>query len=147
MQAAYFALSFLLMGTAVAQTQAPENSKPSNPPAEMTYKGELVDAGCASSGASPTSSAAAESSSQAPKTKNRAPAGGSACAPSASTAEFALRLEDGRTLKFDSVGNVRAQEALKAKKKWSDQASAGKPVHAKVHGMVTGDALTVLSID
>jgi len=72
---------------------------------------------------------------------------GSGCTASASTSQFALQLKDGRTLRFDSVGNMRAQEAFKSKKKWSDAATSGKAISAKASGVLNGETLTVTSID
>jgi endonuclease YncB( thermonuclease family) len=69
------------------------------------------------------------------------------CPVSANTNAFALKMKDGRVLKFDDVGNSRASEALKTKTKWTTAASNNKPVKAKVSGMVTGDTITVMSID
>ena len=127
MRAACLIIPALVIASALAQTQKPSAS---SQPAEVTYKGTLVDAGCASSGNTATNNTA-----------------GGSCAPSANTSQFAIRLADGRTLKFDSVGNMRAQDALKARKKWTDAAAAGKPVRVKVHGMMSEDTLTVTSID
>jgi cytoskeletal protein RodZ len=70
-----------------------------------------------------------------------------ACTPSASSAAFALKLEDGRVVKFDSVGNMRAQEAFKNKKKWQEMASSGKPIHVKASGMMSDDKLVVMSVN
>ena len=67
-----------------------------------------------------------------------------ACAVSPATALFALRLPDGRTLPFDSIGNDRVR---KRKNKWVGAASSGKPVQAKVSGAVLGDKLLVVSIN
>jgi hypothetical protein len=67
-----------------------------------------------------------------------------ACAVSPATALFALRLQDGRVLAFDSIGNDRVR---KRKNKWVGAASSGKPVQAKVSGAVLGDKLLVLSIN
>jgi hypothetical protein len=67
-----------------------------------------------------------------------------ACAVSPATALFALRLQDGRVLPFDSIGNDRVR---KRKNKWVGAASSGKPVQAKVSGTVLGDKLLVLSIN
>ena len=72
---------------------------------------------------------------------------GQTCSVSSNTSQFALKLEDGRTLRFDSVGNVRAQDAIKNKKKWNEAAGAGKPIRAKVMGFMTGDKLLVTSIN
>jgi hypothetical protein len=113
-------------------------SKPSNKPAELktqTYKGTLMDASCAGSGKeSSGGKAAAAGQSQ-------------DCKVSASTKEFVLRTDSAETLRFDSVGNARAEEAIKNKKKWSTDAAAGKPIRAKVVANANGDKLTVMSIN
>jgi hypothetical protein len=77
---------------------------------------------------------------------NRA-ASGDACGVSASTTRFALKMKDGKTIPFDSVGNERAQLAIKNKKKWTEAAQAGKTVNAKVSGAMSGEKLTVVSIN
>jgi hypothetical protein len=122
-----------------AQRPSADASKPSNAQlAELktqTYKGTLMDASCA--GASKESSggkAAGADQSQ-------------GCKVSASTKEFALRTDSAETLRFDSVGNARAEEAIKNKKKWSTDAAAGKPIRAKVSANANGDKLTVMSIN
>ncbi|MBV9745057.1 MAG: hypothetical protein JO099_14945 [Acidobacteriia bacterium] len=66
------------------------------------------------------------------------------CSISRETAAFALRLADGHMLRFDSVGNLRAE---KAKKRWVAKASAGKSIRAKVTGAISGDDLIVVSIE
>ncbi|HWQ53833.1 MAG TPA: hypothetical protein VN442_09110 [Bryobacteraceae bacterium] len=68
------------------------------------------------------------------------------CPVTASTSAFALKMNDGRVVGFDSVGNQRAQEAIKNKKKWSEATTSGKPIKAKVDGVLTGDKLLVVSI-
>jgi hypothetical protein len=68
------------------------------------------------------------------------------CAISADTAMFAIRLGDGRTLRFDSVGNLRAQNA-KFKNRWVDKTVAGKKIRAKVTGAIAGDGLIVASVE
>lgn len=108
------------------------------------YRGTLVDASCAA-GTGAGAAASADSSGGTQKKSKGAPAGG--CSVSSSTSQFALQMQDGRTVKFDSVGNMRAQTALKEKKKWSEAASAGKPIRAKVGGTITGEKLTVVSVD
>jgi hypothetical protein len=132
-----------------AQTKASStagNQGKNENPAELktqTYKGTLVDASCAGGGAT----AAAPASQQTAAADRSAAADSShGCTLSSSTKEFALRTKDGQTLRFDSVGNDRAEEALRNKKKWSESVSAGKPIQVKVQGAVTGDKLTVLSI-
>jgi hypothetical protein len=57
-----------------------------------------------------------------------------------------MKLNDGRTVKFDLVGNQRAQDALKNDKRWSKDLQAGKPIHATVSGALSGDKLIVSSI-
>ena len=61
--------------------------------------------------------------------------------------EFALRTDSAETRRFDSVGNARAEEAIKNKKKWSNDAAAGKPIRAKVSANANSDKLTVMSIN
>ena len=137
----------LLIGVAWAQKPADQgspsrdqkrSSAAASKPAELktqTYRGTLMDAACA--GASEKSSgskAAVADQSQ-------------GCKVSASTKEFALRTDSGETLRFDSVGNGRAEEAIKNKKNWSTDAAAGKPIRAKVIANANGDKLTVMSIN
>jgi len=134
-------------------------------PAEMktqTYSGTLVDASCAGSGAASgagssggstattsTSATPASTSSKSASADRAAapPEGGQSCSASASTTKFALKTKDGQTLTFDDVGNLRTQEAFKNRKKWSDSASANKPLRVKASGVVNGDRLTVMSIN
>lgn len=145
-------------------------------PAEMktqTFKGVLTDASCAMPGsAARTGStqpgsqtpAAADRTETAPSETrtseemrqgdaNRTTAGGhtqmgqtQSCPVTASTSAFALKLNDGRVVGFDSVGNQRAQDAIKNKKKWNEASTSGKPIKAKVDGVLTGDKLLVVSI-
>ena len=137
----------VLIVAAWAQTPADQGSRSNDQkrssaaaikPAELktqTYRGTLLDAACA--GASQKSSggkAAVADQSQ-------------GCKVSASTKEFALRTDSADTLRFDSVGNARAEEAIKNKKKWSSDVAAGKPIRAKVTANANGDKLTVMSID
>jgi len=127
----------------------------------QNYSGTLADATCGAAGAatpaaaSPAASdpAAASGAAEKPKTTagdaNRATTSGQgqACSVSASTSQFALKLKDGQVVKFDDVGNQRALEALKSKKKWTDGAAAQKPIHASASGVLNGDRLTVVSIN
>jgi hypothetical protein len=98
---------------------------------------------------SETQSAANRQTTPAPEgTANRAAsdsASGS-CSVSASTSTFAMKLEDGRTLPLDMVGNDRAKEQIQKNKKWTEAASSGKPIHAKVSGVESGEKLVVSSI-
>jgi hypothetical protein len=118
----------------------------------QSYAGTLVDASCAgSTGGSAAADRSTKDESQA-KSGAGAKAGKSAggdqsCMASANTTQFAVKLNDGRTLKFDAVGNERAHEALKTRKKWTDAIASGKPIRVKTNGMTNGDQLTVLTID
>jgi len=120
----------------------------SNRPAEMktqSYSGTLMDASCAGSTSATTSSTPATASGSADRA---APSADNAsCTVSASTTQFAIKTKDGQTVKFDDVGNMRAQEALKAHKKWTESAAANKPVRVKASGVLNGDVLTVVSIN
>ena len=120
----------------------------------QSYKGTLVDASCMSStGTAPASNNASDVPKQSPKEQNTevnrstsAANAGQSCAVSASTNQFALKLDDGRTVPFDSVGNLRVQQALKDKKKWNEAIGSGKPIRAKVSGFMADDKLMVISI-
>jgi hypothetical protein len=118
----------------------------------QTYSGTLMDASCAKSGSadttsttSPTGSSTGATASAATSSADRAT--NQDCAVSASTTQFALKLKDGNTLRFDDVGNARVQEAMKTRKTWSDSASTSKPIRAKANGVLNGDKLTVLSVN
>lgn len=126
------------------------------------YSGTLMDASCANSGTGNAASTApsnenaggvaATNPSQPTGTKSEANRTntadqGATCNVSSSTTQFAIKMKDGQVVKFDDIGNQRAQEALKAKKKWTDAASANKPVHVSVTGMMSGDRLLVTSIN
>jgi hypothetical protein len=107
-------------------------------PAELktqAYKGTLLDASCAGAGkeSSGRTAAAADQS--------------QGCKVSANTKEFALRTDSAETLRFDTVGNARAEEAIRNKKKWSSDVAAGKPIRATVIANANGDKLTVMSIN
>jgi len=114
----------------------------------QTYSGTLVDASCAG-GASTAPTPAGSTAGEAAKPAAAAAPSDSkqGCALSASATQFALQTKDGQTLRFDDVGNSRVQEAMKAHKKWGDNATANKPVRVKVHGVLNGDKLTVMSVD
>jgi hypothetical protein len=176
----------LACGLAVAQADSPQSTQPATQPAATTpssgaststapssgaitlanvrsWRGTLIDAGCA--GGTASSPAAESGNAEAKETKsadsdspdakaakphknhrNRTgPSQAQACSVSNSTTAFALKTKDGQTLKFDAVGNNRAAEELKAK--WAQSLSAGKPIHAKVSGSINGDTVTVTSVD
>jgi len=50
-------------------------------------------------------------------------------------------------MRFDGVGNARAQEAMKTKKGWQNATSANKPINVKARGVESGDKLVVMSIN
>ena len=62
---------------------------------------------------------------------------------SASSSEIGMKLEDGKTVRFDMVGNQRAQDLLKNDKRVEQDISANKPIRAKVSGVLNGDKLIV----
>jgi hypothetical protein len=95
----------------------------------QTYTGNVVDAVCATHTGTAVSPGPPDDR----------------CDVSLATALFALRLQDGRILQFDSVGNERVRNAHR-KNKWVATASSGKPVQVKVSGAVLGDKLIVVSI-
>jgi hypothetical protein len=93
-----------------------------------TYDGIIVDAACAG----PTLHAGNN--------------GHESCVISPATATFALRLKDGHTIRFDSVGNLRAQTA-KRKNRWVAKTIAGQEIRARVSGAIAGNELIVVSIE
>jgi hypothetical protein len=122
------------------------------------WHGTLVDASCAGSSNAKTADAAsapAEQSQAATQpvdtgrpqkahAKGESPASG--CAVTSSTSAFALQAVGGQVMKFDSVGNIRGAEMLKSKANWTKDLSAGKPIHAKVSGTLSGETITVASL-
>lgn len=130
---------------AQAKSSASQSEKSTGTEGKIqSYKGELVPASC---GGAAASSATPASGAKSGEANRAAESGGSqSCSPSSNVTEFALKTKDGRTLPFDLVGNARAQDAIKNKKKWQDAASAGKPVHVKVHAAEEQGKLTVMSI-
>ena len=121
----------------------------------QSYSGTLMDASCAGSSstatapatASATDSSAASAASSSSADRSAGSASNQGCSVSASTTQFAIKTKDGTTMRFDDVGNSRTQDALKTRKKWSESASASKPIHVKASGVLNGDKLTVMSID
>lgn len=142
------------------QTNAKTNSTTgSTNPAEMkstTFKGVLVDMSCASrssgsaataqSGMAAPAPSSAAVSDQVNSANRSAGDSGTSCPVSSSSSEFGMKLDDGRVVRFDLVGNERAKEALKNEKGLGKDLSANKPLHAKVNGVMVGDQLIVASI-
>ena len=143
-----------MLACAPAFAQADTHSPATSTPNIQQWRGTLVEATCA--GASATkpedSSGSAE---QTPSVDSGRPKKGQAkgesapagCTVTNSTSAFALQANGGQVLKFDSVGNIRAAEMLKNKTNWTKDLSAGKPIHAKVSGTLSGDTITVTSLD
>jgi hypothetical protein len=165
----------IALGFAVGQTPPPnppaqENTKPDAKPeakpdaktgaaatagspalAEMkttNFKGVLVDMACASRSSSTTETkpATAETKPASAETKPAAGDTGGSCPVSASSSEIGMKLDDGKTVRFDLVGNQRAQDLLKNDKRWSKDIGANKPIRAKVSGVLNGDKLIVAAI-
>lgn len=108
-----------------------------NAPTEMktsTYKGTLVDQACVGNAWVTTAE---------PNTANRTTG---ECKVSPESKQFGMRLEDGRTLRFDIVGSERARQELKTNKRWSKDLGAGKPIRTTVAGAIKGDKMIVSSI-
>jgi len=57
-----------------------------------------------------------------------------------------MKMDDGQTVRFDLVGNQRAQDALKNDKRWSKDLTENKPIHVKASGLLNGDKLVVTDI-
>jgi hypothetical protein len=143
--------------TAGSTTGAPAAGM-SGQPAEMktmTYRGTLVDLACgsatASSGAgqsdtktAPQSAAAAGSAAAAAGSANRS--SGSECPATANSQTLGLKMDNGQTVRFDLVGNQRAQDELKTNKGWNKNLTANKPLKVKISGVLQGDKLIVSSI-
>ena len=148
-----------------ATTASPAPTQNNVPAPEMktrNYSGMLADASCATAGSATmpaagsgkpapdttAASGAAETAKSTAGDANRAATAdqGQSCSVSASTTQFAIKLKEGQTVKLDDVGNQRALEALKNKKKWSDAASSGKPIHVDASGVLNGDQLITMSI-
>jgi len=55
-------------------------------------------------------------------------------------------MKDGQIVRLDDVGNARVQEAMRSHKNWSESVTANKPVRVKINGVMSGDKLTVMSV-
>jgi hypothetical protein len=166
----------MMVGIAVAQSGAPQDqakppeaqAKPpeaqagstsgtpaagmSGQPAEMkttTYRGTLVDLACGSAAAPAAAPASAagqpESTTAASGSANRS--SGSECPATANSQTLGLKMDNGQTVRFDLVGNQRAQDALKTNKGWNKNLTENKPLKVKIHGVQMGDKLIVSSIN
>jgi hypothetical protein len=144
------------------QTDSKSDAKTSTPSASATnalpemktttFKGVLVDMSCASGASAGASAAQPGDSAKAPapdqsNTANRSASdSGASCPVSANSTTLGMKMDDGKILRFDLVGNQRAQDALKNDKRWSKDLSANKPIRATVSGVMSGDKLVVSSI-
>lgn len=142
-----------------AKTGTPAGSA-SKTPAEMkttTFKGVLVDMSCSGTSASaatatagratqPSDASKASASDQSNTANRSASDSGASCPVTANSTQLGMKLDDGKTVRFDLVGNQRAQDAIKNEKRWSKDLSENKPIHAKVSGVLNGDKLIVSSI-
>jgi len=77
---------------------------------------------------------------------NRSAGDSSACPVTASSSQLGLKMDNGQVVRFDLVGNQRAQDELKNNKKWNSAATASKPIKVKISGVMQGDKLIVSSI-
>ena len=119
----------------------------SNEMKTTTYKGVLIDMSCGSaSGTTPAASAETKASDQANSANRSAGDSGANCPVTANSSQLGMKLDDGKVVRFDLVGNQRAQDEVKNNKKWSKDLSDNKAVHAKVSGVLDGDKLIVSSI-
>jgi len=161
-------LCFTVIGLAMAQKTPQPASAPAPPattskapdhaPSEMktsTFRGLLVDMACArssggemASGGGAASSAPAKSgASDSSNSANRAAGdSGGSCQVTAGSTEMGMKMDDGKIVRFDLVGNQRAQDALKNDKRWTKEIGENKPIRAKVNGVLMGDKLIVSSI-
>ncbi len=155
-----FAALVFLSGAALAQTDtqqpAAATSKPaerspgSSPVAIQNWRGTLVDANCASGGGSQAATDTAKSGSvdsgRPEKGHKKDSVQAQSCPVNTSTSAFALQTAGGPVMKLDMVGSARAAEALKSNSGWAKDLTAGKPIRAKVSGVLNGDTITVTSI-
>lgn len=128
----------LMAGVAFAQSGGAAGSTGSTAEMKtMTYRGVLVDLACGAA----TASAGAPSG--ATGSANRS-AGD--CAVTAGSTQFGLKMDNGQMVRFDLVGNQRAQDALKTNKGWNKNLAANKPLTVKVSGVMQGEKLIVSSV-
>jgi hypothetical protein len=123
-----------------------KEAKTNTAPAEMktsTFKGALVDMACASRTSSTTPTASSDQPNSANRSSNDS---GATCPVTTNSREFGLKMDDGKTVRFDLVGNQRAQDAMKNEKSWSKDLEANKPIRVKVSGVLNGDRLIVTSV-
>jgi hypothetical protein len=127
------------------EAKPPAASKPPAPMKTTVYKGVLMDASCleptAAGQPAPTQGTAEASAARG--SANRLMGD---CALSSGSTQLGMKLDDGRTLRFDLVGNQRALDELKANRRWRRGLAAGKEIRATVIGVIDGDRLIVTLI-
>jgi len=64
----------------------------------------------------------------------------------AGSSQLGLKMDNGQVVRFDLVGNQRAQDELKNNKKWTNAVTSSKPIKVKISGVMQGDKLIVSSI-
>jgi hypothetical protein len=131
---------------AMAQVAKPPSAaKPGAPVKTMVYKGVLIDASClaptATGQPAPTQGTAEAAAAQGSANRMMGD-----CALSSGSTQMGMKLDDGRTLRFDLVGNQRALDELKVNRRWRSGLSAGKEIRATVIGVIDGDRLIVTLI-
>jgi len=77
---------------------------------------------------------------------NRSTGDTSTCPLTASSSQLGLKMDNGQVVRFDLVGNQRAQDELKNNKKWTSAVGSSKPIKVKISGVMQGDKLIVSSI-
>ena len=78
---------------------------------------------------------------------NRSAGDSSNCPVTANSSQLGLKMDNGQVVRFDLVGNQRAQDELKNNKKWTNAVSSSKPIKVKISGVMQGDKLIVSSIN
>ena len=68
------------------------------------------------------------------------------CPVTATSSQLGLKMDNGQIVRFDMVGNQRAQDELKNNKKWNSSVTANKPIKVRISGVMQGDKLIVSSI-
>jgi len=91
-------------------------------------------------------SSAGGSGSMSASSANRSSGDASNCPVTASSSQLGLKMDNGQVVRFDLVGNQRAQDELKNNKKWNSSVTANKPIKVKISGVMQGDKLIVSSI-
>lgn len=140
-------------GAASAATSVPGSASAASAAGQSGAAG--ATAGGAAAGAATETRAAAGSttaggSTAAGQTGSTGSANRSAsgdCPVTASSTQLGLKMDNGQVVRFDLVGNQRAQDGLKVNKGWNKNITANKPVKVKVSGVMQGDKLIVSSIN